>query len=193
MNKSKVFFTADTHFGHDRIRGYCNRPYQTVEEMDEMLIKNWNETVPPDADVYHLGDFAFGKQYTGDKLLELINRLNGEKYLILGNHDHATDAHWRGFKWIKDYYEFPLDKRNKIILFHYAMRVWHRSHYGNAHLYGHSHGTLPDDPNARSFDVGVDCWNYRPISLNKVESVIAKKKWKAVDHHGDPLAGYNPI
>jgi calcineurin-like phosphoesterase family protein len=64
------------------------------------------------------------------------------------------------------------------------MRVWNKSHHGAWHLYGHSHGTLPDDPNALSFDCGVDCHNYTPISFEQVEAIMAKKTFKPIDHHG---------
>jgi calcineurin-like phosphoesterase family protein len=184
MSKT-IWFASDHHLGHANIIKFCNRPFATTDEMDECLIKNHNELVHPDDDVYFNGDFAF-PSYSGEKLLKTINRFHGNKHLILGNHDHPTDWHWRGFKWIKDYYELKIDKRRAIVLFHYAMRVWNKSHHGSIHLYGHSHGTLPDDATVRSFDVGVDCWDYKPLSLKQVEKVIAKKQWKPVDHHGAP-------
>jgi calcineurin-like phosphoesterase family protein len=71
-----------------------------------------------------------------------------------------------------------------ITLCHYALRVFNKSHHGSWHLYGHSHGTLPDDPNSLSFDVGVDCHNYFPISLDQVKKIMSKKTWKPIDHHG---------
>ena len=87
------------------------------------------------------------------------------------------------FQWIKDYYELSveddevLNGRQKIILFHYAMKVWRSSFRGTWHLYGHSHGHLFDDPTSRSFDVGVDCHNYAPLSYEEVKSIILKKDW----------------
>ena len=79
-----LFFTSDTHFFHEGIIKFCKRPYATVEEMNETLIRNWNETVPENGTVFHLGDFAFGgwREWMSD-----YNRLNGKIYLILGNHD----------------------------------------------------------------------------------------------------------
>ena len=81
---NKVYFTSDTHFGHENIIKWCRRPYSSVEEMNEKLIENWNSVVGPDDIVFHLGDFAFG----GSGLWkEVLSRLNGKKYLIIGNHD----------------------------------------------------------------------------------------------------------
>jgi calcineurin-like phosphoesterase family protein len=72
----------------------------------------------------------------------------------------------------------------KIILCHYAMKVWNESHHGTWQLYGHSHGSLPEDPNARQTDVGVDSWNYTPVSMEQLNILMAKKKWKPIDRHG---------
>jgi calcineurin-like phosphoesterase family protein len=79
-----LFFTSDTHFFHEGIIKFCNRPFESVEEMNETLIRNWNETVPKDGTVFHLGDFAFGGWR---EWMSAYNRLNGKIYLILGNHD----------------------------------------------------------------------------------------------------------
>ncbi len=63
------------------------------------------------------------------------------------------------------------------------MKVWKGNHRGTWHLYGHSHGTLPDDPNARCFDIGVDCHNFTPVSFGQVKELMAKKNFKPLDHH----------
>ena len=81
---NKTFFTSDTHFGHAAIIQYCSRPYKSVEEMNQVLIDNWNSKVKKDDIVYHLGDFIFG----GSKLwYEIFSKLNGNIVLIMGNHD----------------------------------------------------------------------------------------------------------
>ena len=77
----------------------------------------------------------------------------------------------------------------RIVLSHYAMLVWDRSHYGVWHLHGHSHGSMPDDPTARRLDVGVDAWEtdsvklYRPVSYEEVKARMALKTWRPVDGH----------
>jgi len=158
---------------------------ETIQRHDEALIANWNNKVPQDGIVYHLGDFSFNK----DNTRKIANRLNGQIFLIKGNHDKGIERCSDCFGWIKYYYELKVkdpDARGgtrKIILSHYAMRVWNGSHYGNFMLYGHSHNSLPDDPNALSFDVGVDCHNYTPISYQDVKRIMNKKTYKPVDHH----------
>lgn len=83
LDISKVFLTSDTHFYHKNIITYCNRPFETVEKMNETLISNWNKVVPIDGIVFHCGDFAFGGSEVWHKILP---RLNGQIHLILGNH-----------------------------------------------------------------------------------------------------------
>ena len=175
-----IWFTSDTHFGHKNILKYTDRPFSSVEEMDEILIENWNNRIEKDDEVYHLGDVAL---CSPKKLREILARLNGKIYLIRGNHDKSAEACRDRFEWIKDYYELEISdpeghkEKQLIVLFHYAMRVWQASHYGTYHLYGHSHGELPDDPNALSFDVGVDCHNYAPINYDEIKSIMKSKSW----------------
>jgi calcineurin-like phosphoesterase family protein len=195
----KTFFTSDTHFGHANIIKYCNRPFASVEEMDNILIHNWNSVVRPEDTVYHLGDFAVG----GGPAAPYLRRLNGTIYFCLGNHD-------KRLRFIKAYLDIELElqdhfaeiylnddkvkfgipnlrevtvEKQDIVLCHYAMKVWNGSHKGSWQLYGHSHGTLPDDPNSLSCDVGVDCWNYFPVSMEQLRDKMKTKTYKSVDHH----------
>ena len=174
-----IWFTSDTHFGHKNIIKYSNRPFETKEEMDFKMIENWNKRVGRADTVYHLGDFCFMDEQSGQSIL---NRLNGKKHLIIGNHDKAG-TRLQGWESISHYKEVSIDGQF-IILCHYAMRVWNKSHHGSWMLYGHSHGSLPDDPNALSFDVGVDCHNYQPINMDEIRRIMKKKTWKPIDHHG---------
>lgn len=177
-NTKKTFFTSDTHFSHANIIRYANRPFETTDAMDEALIENWNQVVGVDDEVYHLGDFAF---CSGEKAQAIFDHLNGRKHLILGNHDkNVRDI--QGWVWVKHYHELYVGKQ-MIVLFHYAQRVWNRSHHGAWHLYGHSHGSLPDDVKTLSFDVGVDCTGYRPISFEEVVERMRTRKWSPTDHH----------
>lgn len=179
-----TFYTADTHFFHANIIKYCNRPYKDPQEMNEAIIANWNAKVPQEGIVYHLGDFSFG---SADDALRIRQRLNGKICLIRGNHEKpaltAHHFHPRMFEWVKDVYTVRVGKQS-IFLSHYAHRVWDKSHHGVYHLYGHSHGTLPDLNDSLSFDVGVDCHNYTPLSFEEVTSIMNKKNWKPQDHHG---------
>lgn len=171
----KVYFTSDTHFGHVNIIKYCNRPYKTVEEMNESLIYNWNKVVKKNDIVYHLGDFCLGKI---DEFDSYFNQLKGKIILIEGNHDRNANKNKHRFhEYHTGYIEVNVDGW-PIVLSHYAMKVWNNSHNGAFHLYGHSHGTLPDDIQSMSFDVGVDCHNFTPISIKQIEKIMEKKEPK---------------
>lgn len=87
FSAKNTFFTSDTHFGHANIIRLCNRPFKDVEEMNEKLVENWNRVVPEDGTVFHLGDFAFGGSALWNSI---IPRLNGQIYLIIGNHDRKN-------------------------------------------------------------------------------------------------------
>lgn len=174
---SKVFFTSDLHFDHSNIIKYCNRPFRDADHMNAVLVDNWNSVVTPQDTVWVLGDFTMGSEAQ-----KFLRRLNGNKFLVEGNHDRqpSTKDGWAGvfpFKEIKV-------EGQKIVLCHYAMRVWNKSHRGSWMLYGHSHNTLPDDPTLLSIDVGVDCHNYFPISYEEIGRIMARKTPKPVDHHG---------
>jgi len=153
-----LWFTADTHFDHANIIEYARRPFQSLDEMNETMVANWNAVVQPGDTVYHLGDFAFRRHYY------FARRLNGQIVLIEGSHDRMSASDRKAFTWVGPMH--VVHGETDIVLCHYAMRVWPRSHYGTWHLFGHSHGYLP--PQGKSFDVGVDCWSFTPISLTAV-------------------------
>lgn len=163
-----IFFTADTHWGHSNIIRYCDRPFETKIEHDEALISNWNRVVQPKDHVYHLGDVGFSNPLI---LYKILQRLHGKIHLIKGNHDGPAlrDPALQRFTFVKDVHCLTtqyLRKKVKIFLSHYAHRTWPFANHGSIHLFGHSHGKMP--PFGLSFDVGVDCWNFTPISLETV-------------------------
>lgn len=182
-----TFFTSDTHFGHANIIKYCDRPFASVGEMDEALIANWNARVGRNDDVYHLGDFAFGCDY--DHAVKCWNRLNGYKQIVLGNHDkHILHMEYEGILSPKSehYMEIEVEKQ-KIVLFHYGMRTWHHSLRGVWHLYGHSHNMLP--PLGKSVDVGVDGWDFAPVSMEQLRRFMESR---TVDKDDPTFVGYVP-
>jgi calcineurin-like phosphoesterase family protein len=144
--------------------------------MNETMVNNWNSLVGKQDTVYHLGDFSFcPNQYFTEKL-------NGNIILITGNHD--KDVNKKCFAAVhKSYYETKIEEI-PITMCHYAMKVWNKSHYGAFMLHGHSHNSLKEDPNALSFDVGVDAWKYYPVSFEQVKQKMATKTFKPIDHHG---------
>jgi calcineurin-like phosphoesterase family protein len=176
-----IYFTADTHFGHTNIIKYCDRPFKTANEMDETIIKNWNAIVQPGDLVYHLGDFAFVKK--PNDVDNILRRLNGQVHIVFGGHDKVA-RRADGFASTSDLKTIHFGD-TIFSLCHYAMRIWNKSHYGAYHLYGHSHGSLPDDPNALSCDVGVDCWDFTPVSVDQIKKVMSKKTFVPIDHHRD--------
>lgn len=178
-----IFFTADTHFDHKNIIRYCNRPFQSVKEMNESIIDNWNTTIGKNDFVYHLGDFAFADAQRQE---QIARSLNGSIHLIRGNHDRQIPKCFQSVTYLNEIrVEDPDSPHGKqvIVLCHYAMRVWNKSHYGAWHLYGHSHGTLENDPNSLSIDVGVDTNNFKPYSYDDVKVAMFQKNFKPIDHH----------
>ena len=162
----KQLFIADTHFSHTNIIRFCNRPFNTVEEMNETMIRKWNNVVGEQDLVYHLGDFGFGN-------LELIlRRLNGKKILITGSHDKNIIKYKNYFELITPMLEIKFSKI-PITLCHYCMRTWPKSHYNSWHLFGHSHGTLKAI--GKSYDVGVDNNNFTPITLDQIAKIMELK------------------
>ncbi len=174
------FFTSDTHFFHKNIIKYCNRPFDDVDEMNEMMIKNWNDRVRPGDVVYHLGDFAFTKDVKA--YVKLLDRLNGQIHLVKGNHDWIDKEVRPHFASVSDYKELR-DGDEMIVLCHYSMRVWNKSNRGSIMLYGHSHGELPG--NKQTTDVGVDAWNYAPVSIEEIRKRLATPEDNPIKHHGD--------
>lgn len=182
-----TLFVSDPHFHHDKVRIYSSRPFSSVEEMNEKLIENWNREVKPTDTIYQLGDFSFGKY---QDIRDLLNRLNGCKHFILGNHDKVLAKNRYELlrdglvDTIQDYLDVKIAGQN-FVLFHFGQRVWHRSHYGAIHLYGHSHSTLP--PLGKSVDVGVDCKEitpeYRPVHLDEVLFYMNKRDFVPTDRH----------
>ena len=163
----KNWFTSDSHFGHTNIITHCDRPFTSVEEQDATLIANWNALVRPNDDIWHLGDFAFRNSKAAASYLA---RLNGRKHLIWGNHDSDETRGLSGWASSQPMKEIKADGI-RITLLHYAMRVWPASHHGAIHLYGHSHGALPGD--RQSLDVGVDVWDFRPVTLPEIQVRLA--------------------
>ena len=127
-----TFFTSDQHYGHKNICRFANRPFTSLEEMNEALIQNHNAVVNYDDSVWFLGDFAF---LSTNQAKTILRRLNGNKSLVLGNHDknirnHRNEFIGQGlFNNIYDYREITIEKQH-IVLFHYGMRVWNRRHHG---------------------------------------------------------------
>jgi len=169
-----VFFTADLHLNHKAIIDHCHRPFASVEEMDATLIDNINSVVTRGDLLYIVGDFSLGNRAVVEAQRKRINC--AQVFLIRGNHDSLSAKQYEecGFIFKGDLCEVKVEGQ-KISLCHYAMRRWPSSHHGAWHLYGHSHGHLPDTGQDFSFDVGVDCFKFAPISFERVKEIMAAR------------------
>lgn len=206
-----IWFTSDTHFYHKQIIEFCNRPvpgiweknplspgeplYTTEQQtamMNDWLIANWRAKVKPTDEIYHLGDFFFCGQQAAAAILK---QLPGRKHWIKGNHDYKlTKQLSQFFESIQNYkfihvplkYEDDdgkLQQYNQpIALFHFPIMSWDGMAHGSWHLHGHCHGSLADTGGLR-LDMGVDCWNYNPVSIEEVQNEMALRSVRGVDHH----------
>lgn len=179
-----VFFTSDQHFRHNNVIEFCKRPFGSIEDMTESLIENWNDRVTKSDLVYCLGDFAltWKKKDCQPEIDRLLARLNGNKQLIVGNHDREAVTKAKGWSWVGDYKRIVVEGQ-AIVLFHYPIRSWHGIHRGSWHLHGHCHGTLLEDGGGCIMDVGVDCNGYAPVSFEDVARHMQGRRKVVVDHH----------
>lgn len=157
------FFTADEHYNHKKIIEYCNRPFKSIDEMNEVIISNFNSVVSKTDVTVHCGDFCWCKNQIEASLI--IKRLNGNHIFLKGSHD----------RWITKSPKYIWHKHINgqfIVACHYAMRTWERSYHGSWQVFGHSHGRL--EPIGKQWDVGVDNNNFYPVSFDKLSSIVSK-------------------
>lgn len=168
----EIWFTSDTHFGHESILRLGNgRPYGFVEQMNEALIGNWNIRVGPNDRVYFLGDFAFMKHH---EIEGILNQLKGKIHYIRGNHDKSMDSFKDRFESYQLYKDIRIEDQ-AIALFHYPILEWNNKWHGAWHLHGHCHGNLKDDLDEPRMDIGVDCTNFAPISYTEIKNRMQER------------------
>lgn len=158
-----VFFTGDTHFGDPRVLRFDHRPFGTLDQHDEALVSRWNAVVAPADTVWHLGDFALGPPPA--RIGEILEALNGEKHLCVGNNDDAATLKAPGWTSVVSYKELVVEER-RLVLCHYAFRTWNGMGRGALNLHGHSHNKLTPMP--KQYDVGVDAQDFRPVNLTDI-------------------------
>lgn len=179
---NRTYFSADTHFGHGRIIGYTNRPFDSSASMDETIVERFNRRLNPGDTLYHLGDVSWSSWGIRQNFLNrLVTR---EVHLILGNHDNRSVKEYleMGFRSVSPYKVIALDRvkgspdvqgsSQSVVLFHYPIRSWDGKSHGAFHLYGHSHGAL-EPSGDRSMDVGVDTHDFFPWSWEEVKGHLA--------------------
>lgn len=167
-----AWFISDTHFNHMKIIQYCNRPFPNVEEMNEYIIKKWNSVVRENDLVYHLGDFALQSDKT--IVSNLVQRLNGNIILILGNHDRWGKQKFKDCGFVEVYKQLEIDN---YILTH---RPLENLEDDKVNLHGHIHNH--DKGLDRYINVSCEVVNYKPIWINLSDNICLKnykygKRW----------------
>lgn len=163
----KVWVTSDTHFCHKNILIYeaANRPFKDRDEMNEELIRRWNEKVGDDDVVFHLGDFSFGGRH---RIEEIVKRLKGRKFLLLGNHDREQHFDWVGMGFER-VFAAPFLFDHKFIMSHEPLKEIPE---GKVNVFGHVHGSKwfqTTTPN--SFCACVERWDCAPVDWDYVRSL----------------------
>lgn len=167
-----IWFTSDFHFGHFNIIRYCHRPFADTQEMDAAIFGRMNSCVKPNDVLYFLGDFCMGR---AEQVIVYRKRLACRTiHFIEGNHDKTARKLQHLFASWNSLSEINVVKQ-RIVLCHYAMRVWPHHAQGAWHLYGHSHGNLPDEPLSFSLDVGVGTHDFRPWHFDEIQTVMNAK------------------
>lgn len=172
----KIYFTSDLHLGHDNIIRFFNRPFSSVDEMNDKIIQNYNSIIHKNDLVYILGDLTY--KISVEESNNLIQQLKGHKVLIRGNHDLKYDSSL--FDDILDYKEFNYNKV-KYVLMHYPLMEWNGSYKKKSiHLHGHIHSSSEyNHKNLENgimrYDVGVDANNYYPVSLEYIENYFKNR------------------
>ena len=200
-----IYFTSDSHYYHKNVIKHCGRGpsgsgisdedkhlwFKDQYEMNEHLIKAWNDTVPDNAQVFHIGDFSFAAK---EKSAEILKRLNGRIHIILGNHDRKSENFFKeqpNVDWVGPYREIYIEDsetehKQPIVLFHYPILSWNKIHYGAFHIHVHCHGSVNhmNGNNILRLDVGVDTRkDYRPYSYHEIKEIMSKRTFKPIDHH----------
>ena len=180
------YYIADCHFYHKNLLTEMdNRDFESVEQMNEVMIEKWNKKVHAQDEVVILGDLSLGN---GKETNEILCRLKGRLYLIRGNHDERylrdKDFDVSRFEWVRDYAEIH-DNKRKIVLMHYPVFCYNGQFRRGADgtpltymLHGHIH-SRGGRANARNrdrerpifrYDVGLDANDYKPVSRDQILS-----------------------
>jgi len=194
----QTYFDRET--GKEGTRMYWASPEiaaARVKQMNEEMLEAHNALVRPGDTVYHLGDFCMNrdrKAVVTKRVEWWVKQLNGHYHWIFGNHDHSDARKAEGFASKQHYKELRIGGKNRemFCLFHYAMRTWNSRHHGAIQLYGHSHGSLPNNEFDLAWDVGVDPNEMLPVHIDAIRNLahvtkaLAEVKgvnWKGEDHH----------
>ncbi len=185
-----IHLTADLHLGHERILELSNRPFATVEEMNDTLIANYNARVNRGDLVFIVGDFAWRDH------AKYLSALKGRKILIVGDHDRMSQIAMRQFQDVHQKLETKIQGQY-VTLCHHPLVSWAKSFHGSWHFHGHSHGRLEEPSHKLCCDIGVDVWDYAPIPWEVLRKRMTDKipAWQAYhdSFDGDPNANVQAL
>jgi calcineurin-like phosphoesterase family protein len=188
-----AFFTSDLHFGHANIIKYCDRPFSSVDEMNEIIISRWNDVVTPEDTVYVLGDVAMGKI---KETLPLCLQLNGTKHLISGNHDRCHPVMKNFLENRQMYYDAGFESINEqwldlnlgdalVDMCHFPFEGdshdedrfddWRPTDRGQWLLHGHVHEKW--QVRGKMINCGVDVWNFSPVPVDTVRQIMIESTY----------------
>ena len=178
-DKRNVFFTSDFHLFHNNVLIFDKRPFVDVHEMHVAIESGWNEVVKPNDVVIYLGDLSFARREDKASVDAILSRLNGTIHFVMGNHDKFDEIKKMSrFQSVQDYLEVRIKQvdNNKTVetmfcCMHYPIYSWNKSHHGSIMVHGHSHMSLSElefHKTKKIFDVGVNGWDYKPISYLQV-------------------------
>lgn len=196
---SEIYFASDFHFGHANILKFCPRPHASVEEMNEAVLKDINDTVRENDTLYYLGDFVFCKNKYLEEAKKFRDRINCKRLILLyGNHDKESLGQL--FSEAYDYFQLKISGK-KYILCHYPIMSWNSNHHGSMHLHGHTHAqlnTFIDSTKlieSKMLDVGIDNLqrlrgSYKPIHIEEVNEFMDNKKGFCPDIKHSELGMY---
>lgn len=176
---SENYFSADLHLFHEKIIAYTKRPFSNLDAMGDTILANFNARIRKQDTLHLIGDVAFG---TPEMLRRWFARLickNVHLVHCIGAHDSVALRAPELFRSISNLKEIKVNGQY-LTLCHYAMRTWPRSIYGSYQLFGHSHGTLPNDPNLLQMDVGVDPNKFQPVSFAEVQAYMSGKTFRPI-------------
>ena len=159
----KTYIISDTHFYHQNVIMYENRPFENIKQMHEQIIENWNSVINKDDKVFILGDFSFG---TKEMSQTVFRKLRGNKILIMGNHDRRKSISWWYDVGFKEVYKYPVVYNNHFILSHEPMMSVPTA-YMNIH--GHIHSK--SKKNEKYFNVSCEVLNYTPINFEEIRDL----------------------
>ena len=166
------FFTSDQHFSHRNIIQYCNRPFESVDQMDEEIISRWNQVVSIDDTVYVIGDVSF---HPAGFSRRIINRLHGNKILIRGNHDKSHSKMIQmGFDEVHEKMDYSFPDGSRALLWHYPLPDSLICNH-EVLIHGHTHCAPEDAIQGKKFNVCVDAWDFTPISSDKIFKSLKSK------------------